>query len=130
MATFVDSHVHLADAAFDDDRDAVIQRARATGARALLCIGESIDAARRASALASTHPGFVWFTAGVHPHDAHRFDAGRDVPAIEELITAGAAAVGECGLDYHYDLSWSTRARRSRTRSSSWRAPAGKAFAV
>lgn len=105
MATFVDSHVHLADAAFDDDRDAVIERARLTGARALLCIGESLDAARRAAAIAARHPGFVWFTAGVHPHDAHLFDAGRDVPAIRELIAAGARAVGECGLDYHYDHS-------------------------
>ena len=105
MATFVDSHVHLADAAFDDDRDAVIERARLTGARALLCIGESVDAARRASAVAATHPGFVYFTAGIHPHDAQLFDAARDVPALRELMSAGARAVGECGLDYHYDHS-------------------------
>lgn len=105
MATFVDSHVHLADAAFDDDRDAVIERARLTGARALLCIGESIAAARRAAAIAAKHPGFVFFTAGVHPHDAQLFDAARDVPAIRDLIAAGARAVGECGLDYHYDHS-------------------------
>lgn len=105
MATFVDSHVHLADAAFDDDREAVIERARLTGARALLCIGESIAAARRAAEIAGRHPGFVFFTAGVHPHDAQVFDAGRDVPAIEELVRAGARAIGECGLDYHYDHS-------------------------
>jgi TatD DNase family protein len=105
MATFVDSHVHLADAAFDDDGDAVIERARLTGARALMCIGESIDAARRARAVADRHPGFVFFTAGVHPHDAQHFDAGRDIPAIRALIDAGARAVGECGLDYHYDHS-------------------------
>ena len=105
MATFVDSHVHLADAAFDEDREAVIERARLTGAHALLCIGESLDAAHRAAAIADTHPGFVFFTAGVHPHDAQRFDADRDVPAIEALIQRGARAVGECGLDYHYDHS-------------------------
>ena len=105
MATFVDSHVHLADAAFDDDRDAVIERARLTGARALLCIGESIDAGRRAAAIAERHPGFVFFTAGVHPHDAQLFDADRDVPQIMELMDDGARAVGECGLDYHYDHS-------------------------
>lgn len=105
MATFVDSHVHLADAAFDQDRDAVIERARLTGARALLCIGESLDAARRAQDVAAKHPGFVFFTAGVHPHDAQRFEAERDVRAIRELMSAGARAVGECGLDYHYDHS-------------------------
>ena len=105
MATFVDSHVHLADPAFDDDREAVIERARLTGARALLCIGESIAAAARAREIASRHPGVVFFTAGVHPHDAQAFDAARDVPALRDAMRQGAVAVGECGLDYHYDHS-------------------------
>jgi TatD DNase family protein len=105
MAAFVDSHVHLADPAFDDDRDAVIERARLTGARALLCIGESIAAAERAAAIAAQHPDVVWFSAGVHPHDAASFDAVRDGGAIRRLIDGGARAIGECGLDYHYDHS-------------------------
>lgn len=105
MAAFIDSHVHLADPAFDADRDAVIERARLTGARALVCIGESIDAAARAAAIAERHPGLVAFTAGVHPHDAAAFDASRDVGAIRDLAGRGAVAIGECGLDYHYDHS-------------------------
>lgn len=105
MAPFVDSHVHLADAAFDADRSDVIERARLTGARALVCIGESLAAADRARAVAAVHPGFLWYTAGVHPHDAHTFDAARDVAAIRALVEQGAVAVGECGLDYHYDHS-------------------------
>ena len=105
MAAFIDSHVHLADPAFDADRDAVIERARLTGARALVCIGESIDAAGRAAAIAERHPGLVAFTAGVHPHDAATFDAARDVRAIRDLAGRGAVAIGECGLDYHYDHS-------------------------
>ncbi|MEK7402749.1 MAG: TatD family hydrolase [Gemmatimonadota bacterium] len=105
MATFVDSHVHLADVAFDADRDAVIERARLTGARALVCIGESIAAAARAAEIARAHPGFVHFTAGVHPHDAAGFDADRDSTAIREALRNGAVAIGECGLDYHYDHS-------------------------
>jgi len=105
MATFVDSHVHLADAAFDTDRDAVIERARQTGARALVCIGESVAAAERASAIAANHPGFVHHTVGVHPHDAHAFDVARDGAAIRAGVAAGAVAIGECGLDYHYDHS-------------------------
>ena len=105
MADFVDSHVHLADAAFDEDRDAVIERARLTGARALICIGESIAAAQRARALAERSNGFLRFTAGVHPHDAHTFDAERDTAAIRDAVAAGAVAIGECGLDYHYDHS-------------------------
>jgi TatD DNase family protein len=105
MASFVDSHVHLADAAFDADRLDVIERARLTGARALVCIGESVAAAERASAIAASCPGFVSFTAGVHPHDAHAFDAQRDLAAIGGLVERGAVAIGECGLDYHYDHS-------------------------
>lgn len=105
MPAFVDSHVHLADAAFDADRSDVIERARLTGARALVCIGESLAAAERARGVAAAHRRFVWFTAGIHPHDAHAFDAGRDVPAIRALVEQGAVAVGECGLDYHYDHS-------------------------
>lgn len=103
MASFVDSHVHLADAAFDADREQVIERARLTGARALVCIGESIAAAERARGIAERHPGFVFFTAGVHPHDAGTFDAARDTAAIRAAVGAGAVAIGECGLDYHYD---------------------------
>jgi TatD DNase family protein len=47
----------------------------------------------------------VRFTAGIHPHDAHAFVADRDVPAIRALVDEGAVAIGECGLDYHYDHS-------------------------
>jgi len=109
--TFIDSHVHLADPAFDDDRDATIERARAAGAVALVCIGESLDAAQRAGALASRHPGFCYHTAGVHPHDAAGFDAGRDIAGIRAELERGAVAVGECGLDYHYDHSPRERQR-------------------
>ena len=105
MPVFADSHVHLADPAFDGDRDAVIAAAREAGAKALVCIGESPDAADRARGIAEGHAGFVWHTAGMHPHDAANFDAGRDLPRIREHLENGAVAVGECGLDYHYDNS-------------------------
>ena len=100
---FVDSHAHLADPAFDEDREAVVERARAAGARAIVCIGESARAADRGRELAARHPGFVFFTAGVHPHDASTFDCARDPQRLRELVGDGAKALGECGLDYHYD---------------------------
>jgi TatD DNase family protein len=105
LTSFIDSHAHLADPAFDDDRDAAIERARVTGAKAVICIGESIDAARRAALIAEKNPGFVFFTAGVHPHDGGAFDPLEDPPSIRELVAVGAVAIGECGLDYHYDHS-------------------------
>jgi TatD DNase family protein len=102
---FIDSHAHLADPAFDGDRDTVVENARAGGADAIVCVGESIGAGERASAIAAAHPGFVFFTAGVHPHDAADFDPNRDVDAITDLVRRGAVAIGECGLDSHYDHS-------------------------
>jgi len=108
---FVDSHVHLADPAFEADRELVVERARRTGASALVCIGESLDAAARARALAERHPGFCFHTAGVHPHDAAGFDQARDVAGIANEIQRGAVAIGECGLDYHYDHSPRERQR-------------------
>lgn len=105
MLTFVDSHAHLADPVFDTDRDDVVARAREAGATAIVCIGESLAAAARARSLAARYAGMVWHTAGVHPHDAASFDAARDVEGIAAELAHGAVAVGECGLDYHYDHS-------------------------
>ncbi len=105
MTPFLDSHAHLADPAFDADRDGVIERARSAGAIGIVCIGESIAAGERAAVLAGRHRGFVWFTAGVHPHDAAEFDEPRDTAAIRDLAMRGSVAIGECGLDYHYDHS-------------------------
>jgi TatD DNase family protein len=103
-AVFTDSHAHLADAAFTGDRGAVVSRARSAGARGIVCIGESLATAEVAVELAADNPGFVFATAGVHPHDAATFDASRDIPRLRELL-GQCVAVGECGLDYHYDNS-------------------------
>ncbi len=114
MPVFADSHAHLADPAFDADREAVIERARTAGATAIVCIGESLATAQRARDIAARHAGFVFFTAGVHPHDAASFDRARDIEAIDaHLAAAGAVALGECGLDYHYDHAPRAAQRRA-----------------
>ena len=102
---FIDSHAHLAGEDFDADRNAVLARLRDAGGVGVVCIGESLEVAARARQLAQEQPGFVWWTAGVHPHDAASYDLLRDGAAIREAVTAGAVAVGECGLDYHYEHS-------------------------
>jgi TatD DNase family protein len=111
MVRTIDSHTHLADPAFDADRDEVIARARAAGLIAAVAIGESLAAAARARGIAGCHPGFVFHTAGVHPHDAAAFDPGRDLDGIRYEVQHGAVAIGECGLDYHYDHSPRDRQR-------------------
>lgn len=116
---FIDSHAHLADAAFEGDRGDVIARARNGGATAIVCIGSGsgaedvLGAARASAAVASSNVGFVWFTAGVHPHDAVGFDAGRDISILRDFAATGAVAIGECGLDYHYDNSPRREQRRA-----------------
>jgi TatD DNase family protein len=70
-----------------------------------VCIGESLATAAVAAQCAADNPGFVFATAGIHPHDAATFDASRDLPRLRELLRQSAVAVGECGLDYHYDNS-------------------------
>ena len=113
MIPFIDSHCHLADPAFDTDRDAAIDRAVEAGALAIVCIGESIEAAARAAAISSARPGLVFATAGVHPHDAASFDPTRDPAAIRDFIQRGAVAIGECGLDSHYDHAPREHQRRA-----------------
>lgn len=116
---YIDSHAHLADEAFDSDRGDVIDRARTNGAEAIVCIGSGsgagdvLGAARASETVATANPGFVWFTAGVHPHDASGFDAKRDIDEIRAYASRGAVGIGECGLDYHYDNSPRMEQRRA-----------------
>jgi TatD DNase family protein len=110
---FFDSHAHLADVAFVADRDAVVQAALEAGAAGLVCIGESERAAFEARALSLRHPGLVFCTAGVHPHDAAAYDAARDREWILAAVGDGAVAIGECGLDYHYDNAPRDQQRRA-----------------
>lgn len=126
----LDSHCHLADPQFDTDREAIIARAREAGMDGVVCIGESLERAHAARAIAEAHPGFVWFTAGVHPHDAAGYDPARDEPELRELLAAGAVAVGECGLDYHYDHSPRLAQRRAFSSQLAMAAAMGKPVVV
>ena len=105
----IDSHCHLADEAFVGDLDAVIERARAAGITSALCIlsADDADELQRARDLAGRWPA-VRFAAAVHPHQsgAHAGRVG-DMLALTRsaLEGSGAVAVGEIGLDYHYDFA-------------------------
>ena len=105
----IDSHCHLAGSEFAADLDAVVSRARDAGVTGALCIleAEEADEVRRHATIKAAWPS-VRFATGIHPHHAGRF-AGRIVEALQEVERAldesGACAVGEIGLDYHYDFS-------------------------
>lgn len=105
----IDSHCHLADEAFAADLDAVVARAREAGLSGALCIlSAEDDGELNASARVREAWGAVRFATGVHPHHAGVF-TGRvaDVaPTVGAAVErTGACAIGEIGLDYHYDLS-------------------------
>jgi TatD DNase family protein len=106
----VDSHCHLTDDAFVNDVGDVISRAGAAGLTRALCIlaAENDVESQRAGQLTKVWPA-LRYGIGIHPHQAGRF-SGREVevaPLVRNVIAANpeARAVGEIGLDYHYDFA-------------------------
>lgn len=106
-APLFDSHCHLDFDSFGEDFDAVIARAKEAGVIKVATIGTGHDVASVAGALrvARAHPDFVIATIGIHPHDASivNDDVMGEVAALVD--DPQVRAVGEVGLDYHYDHS-------------------------
>jgi len=97
-----DSHCHLQMA---PDAEAMLERARAAGVRRFLVPGTTLQDSAAAVDLAERHAD-VRAAVGIHPHDAKDFDPARDGAALEELARRPrVAAIGEVGLDFHYDHS-------------------------
>jgi len=99
-----DSHLHLTDARLLSDAEALVQRALEAGVEAMVSVGVGPDDAERAIALAERFPQ-VWATAGLHPHDAAQADDEAFARLEELLDRPRVVAVGEAGLDFHYDRS-------------------------
>src|SRR4029077_16234273 len=95
-----DNHCHLDDERLEGGAAATIEAARAAGVDRMITIGTDAVRSRMALDIAAAHDG-VWATVGLHPHDAKE-----GVDTIVALLgEPGVVAVGECGLDYHYDNS-------------------------
>lgn len=101
---WIDTHAHLVSEAFDADRDDVIERAARAGVARIVCIGDSLDASRQAVALAHAWDG-VYATAGIHPHQAAQAPSDFEGELKALLQQEKVVAIGETGLDYHYDFS-------------------------
>jgi TatD DNase family protein len=103
---WIDSHCHVTADAFDTDREAVLARARAAGVEILIAVGAGygLDDNQAAIDLAERDPA-VFATAGLHPHDARLLDDAGRARLRAWLAHPKVVAVGECGLDYHYDHS-------------------------
>jgi len=101
----IDIGANLTHDSFDRDRDAVLQRAREAGVAQLVVTGASREHSPKALELARAHPGFLYATAGVHPHHASEYTDECDAQMRALLAHPEVVAVGECGLDYHRDFS-------------------------
>ena len=94
---WTDSHCHVQ---YDGVGLEAVAAARAAGVTRIVCVGTDAHHSREAVAVAREAEG-VWATVGVHPHDATEGVDG----IVALLDQPGVVAVGECGLDYHYDHS-------------------------
>lgn len=113
---WTDDHCHLHhsgpshvghDGAPAEDIAAVVATAVEVGVERMVTVGCDVADSTHAADVAAAHPGRVWATAGVHPHEArHGIDGLEELLARPEVV-----AVGECGLDFHYDHSPRDRQR-------------------
>jgi TatD DNase family protein len=103
--SLIDIGANLGHDSFDHDREQIILEAKAAGLSAIIVTGTSVASSEKAAELAAQHPGYLFSTAGVHPHDASGFTA--DTPdklrALAQL--SQVVAIGETGLDFYRNFS-------------------------
>lgn len=104
MLNLFDSHAHLDDEKFDNDREDTIKKIFDSGVCAFVNIGADMESSKRSIVLAEKYDN-VYATVGVHPHDVE-FMTEDDLAEIEQLAKhKKVVAIGEIGLDYFYDNS-------------------------
>jgi TatD DNase family protein len=103
-AKLIDTHAHLDHERFKDDVDQVIERAKSAQVWPIVTVGADLESSRQAVSFARRYPG-IMATVGVHPHDADSVSSS----VLDEITMLagdeGVVAIGEIGLDYHYDFS-------------------------
>jgi len=101
---YFDTHAHYCDRRFDDDRDELLCSMQDAGVSLILNAGSSLRSSKQSLELADKY-SFIYASVGVHPHDAKSMTE-ETIGELEELLKhPKAVAVGETGLDYHYDFS-------------------------
>ena len=102
-----DTHCHLADERFDEDRSEVIARMGEAGVCRANVVADPCEEEpnqQRVLALVGEHD-FLVFSIGAHPHNASRYDAAAEAEILHYIEHLKCRLLGEIGLDYHYDLS-------------------------
>jgi TatD DNase family protein len=112
----IDSHCHLQSLPAEE-REAALDRARERGVSGFLVPATHLGEADEILALCERHPD-VWCALGVHPHEANRWQPGDVDRLAARLRHPRAVAVGECGLDFHYDFA--PRERQEHALRDQW----------
>jgi len=99
-----DTHAHLDDHKFDNDRDNVIKQCREEGVELILNAGADVETSVKSIALAKEYD-FIYAAVGVHPHSASDMDEDTISVLASLAENKKVRAIGEIGLDYHYDYS-------------------------
>ena len=97
----IDSHCHLADGKFRKDLPDVLARAKEAGVTHEVTIADNLEEASKCRVIAEKYD-HIFYTAGVHPHEAKRWDNTYEARIHEHAKSKKMVAVGEIGLDYHY----------------------------
>ncbi len=101
---YFDTHTHLDDKRFDEDREAVLEKVKASGVCLAVNIGADMESSRSSVRLA-TENDFIYAAVGVHPHDVESMTEA-DIDELREMAKhEKVVAIGEIGLDYYYDHS-------------------------
>lgn len=104
MSLWIDTHCHLNDPAFDRDREETIQRMLEAGVGRGIVVGYDRESSVAAVELAQRYP-MLYAVVGMHPHDSKDYSDAFEAEMISWLREERVVAVGEIGLDYHYDHS-------------------------
>ena len=122
----IDIGANLGHESFAHDLGEVLARARAAGIVQMMVTGASREGSRDALQIARAHPGFLFATAGVHPHHAVEYTDQCDAEMRELHRAPEVLAVGECGLDYFRDLAPRPAQRQAFERQLQLAADLGK----
>jgi TatD DNase family protein len=101
----IDTHCHFNHKRLEADLDACLERALQAGVRQMIVVGYDDASSAQAVAQAEAHPGVIFAVVGVHPHDSKDWTPDVEVRIKELAGHAAVVAIGEIGLDFHYDFS-------------------------
>ena len=102
----IDIGANLTSKNFRHDLDQVLADSKAAGVSTIILTGSSESNSKASAELCKANPGFLYSTAGIHPHDASDFDNQNTTQTLKQLFELEwVVAVGECGLDFNRDFS-------------------------